>query len=40
MISQFLSPGCVQKHGRNVSGLAIATNLDPEMVNVFLKRTV
>lgn len=30
----------MQKHGRNASGLAIATNLDPEMVDVFLKRTV
>ena len=40
VVSQFLSPGCAQKHGRNLSGLAIATNLDPEMVDIYMKKTV
>jgi hypothetical protein len=29
VLAQFTSETCMKKHGRNISGMAIATNLDP-----------
>ena len=33
-----MSPDCVAKHGRNISGFAIASNIQPEMFTAYLKK--
>ncbi len=30
----------MKRHGRNISGMAIATNIDPEMFDIYMKKMV